>query len=66
MPELSTYCERCGRTFTARYDTTGQCVLLWCEHCQDGLKTSLALVALPESQQQRLRKLLERTTCAKP
>ncbi len=65
LPELPTYCERCGRTFTARYDTTGQCVLLWCEHCQDGLKTSLVLVTLPESQQKKLHRLLERTTQAR-
>lgn len=61
MPEFPTYCERCGRSFSARYDTTGQGVLLWCEHCGDGLKAWLPVVAVPESQQQILHRLLERT-----
>lgn len=67
MVEIPTYCEGCGTTFSARYDPMRQCLTVYCEHCERGEITIATrdLLALPESQQRALEKLVERTAAGK-
>lgn len=61
--EIQTYCERCGNTFSARYDQTRQCLTVYCEPCEQGEITLATrdFLALPEAQQHLLQRLVERT-----
>ncbi len=66
MPDLATYCERCGETFAARYDATRHLLILECRRCgytYQGIGLS-AFQALPESQRHTLYRLVERTAMA--
>lgn len=63
MSEIATYCERCGNTYSARYDPYRLCLVLSCEPCDYSELTIAAkdLLALPAGERERLHKLAERT-----
>lgn len=63
MDQIQTYCEQCGTTFSARYDSLRQCLMLECERCEYSNLTLTVqeMKTLTFDQIRTIQRLLERT-----